>query len=86
MRLSPCITHQIISGRSWTRAYFRDGSSSTELGCLRHVRFWPDSGRRANVPVRQLRAICRLKRRSKYDALFDHLVGAEQNGCRQRQT
>jgi hypothetical protein len=33
----------------------RLGSSSTELGSLRHVRVYPDSGRRADIPVRQLR-------------------------------
>src|SRR5258708_5110540 len=32
------------------------GSFSTELGCPRHVRFGPDSGRRADMPARQLRA------------------------------
>jgi hypothetical protein len=37
------------------RAY-RDGSLSTGLGYPRHVRFSPDSGRRADISVRQLHA------------------------------
>src|SRR5713226_8720303 len=39
MRLSSSSTHQSISGRCWTRAYFRDGSFS-DLGARNHdVRF-----------------------------------------------
>jgi len=35
--------------RCWTRADFRDGSISTELGCPGHVRFTPGSDRTADI-------------------------------------
>src|SRR6266566_7670510 len=49
MRLSSSPTHQSISGRCWTRAYFRDGSIATEMGCPRYVRSTPDSDRTADI-------------------------------------
>ena len=50
MRLSSGPTHQSISGRCWTRAYFRDGSIATELSFCIDVEFASDSDRRARSP------------------------------------
>jgi hypothetical protein len=46
-------SHQRGCGGMCSRA---PGSLSTGLGYPRHVRFSPDSGRRADIPVRQVRA------------------------------
>jgi len=51
------------------------GSFLTESGCPRHVRFIPDSDCRADISVRQLRAIS-TKAPQQTASLFDHLVGA----------
>jgi hypothetical protein len=56
MRLSSSPTHQSISGRCWTRAYFRDGSFTTELGILRGVRFTSVSNRTADIVAGPVRA------------------------------
>jgi hypothetical protein len=56
MRLSSSPTHQSISGRCWTRAYFRDGSFTTELGILRDVRFTSVSNRTADIVAGPVRA------------------------------
>src|SRR5207247_2960436 len=49
MRLSSSPTHQSISGRCWTRAYFRDGSKAALTAPKSNFRFTPEGGLRSDI-------------------------------------
>jgi hypothetical protein len=58
----PCVSvpaprHQSISGRCWTRAYFRDGSIATFRPSAGDFRFTPINGHRETGPAGPVHAI-----------------------------
>src|SRR6266481_2667090 len=72
MRLSSSPRHQSISGRCWTRAYFRDGSNSEVRARNWAVRFALKNRHRR--PVGHVRKVPDPE----VITSFDHFVGAHQ--------
>src|SRR6266480_1871233 len=60
LRLSSSPTHQSISGRCWTRAYFRDGSKADLTAHKSYFPLYPR--KRTQVGHRGMSALCQLRK------------------------
>jgi hypothetical protein len=81
MRLCFSTTHQSISGRCWTRVYFRDGSIASFWTSADDFRSYPGNGHR------QRRSACLKSAISRRAILFDHAkssLTAKGNGLLRR--